>query len=321
LKLRVVFAGTPVFALPALQTLLNSHDVVGVLTQPDRPAGRGRVLTASPIKIEALAHSLPLLQPQSLRSNADLAHQVINQIHSWQPDVMVVVAYGLMLPQALLDLPRFGCLNIHASLLPRWRGAAPIQRAILAGDARTGVSIMRMEAGLDTGPVFRRADIAIGSRTTAGELHDQLAALGAQQISMALDDCIGARAAAVAQPSDGVTHAAKLSKAEAPIDWTQDAARIDRQIRAFNPWPVAETLLRGEAIRILRSSLADAERERSASVRPGTANGLRGDALEIACGRGTIHIHEMQRSGRKPVSACDFMNAEQLRPGQSLVFA
>jgi methionyl-tRNA formyltransferase len=319
LKLRVVFAGTPVFALPALRALLSTHEVMGVLTQPDRPAGRGRTLTASPIKSEALAHALPVLQPLGLRGED--SSSAFAQIQSWQPDVMVVVAYGLRLPQTLLDLPRFGCLNIHASLLPRWRGAAPIQRAILAGDAKTGISIMRMEAGLDTGPVLRRAEMLIGTRTVAGELHDQLAALGAQQIVSALEGCIAGGATAIEQPREGVTHAAKLSKAEAPIDWTQDAARIDRQIRAFNPWPVAETRLRGEALKLLRSSLADAEIEPSSSVQPGTANGLQGDALEIACGRGTIHVHELQRSGRKPVSARDFMNAEQLQAGQSLVFA
>jgi methionyl-tRNA formyltransferase len=319
LKLRVVFAGTPVFALPALRALLAAHQVVGVLTQPDRPAGRGRALAASPVKTEALLNHVPVLQPLRLRGDPNAMAQTIEQMQQWQPDVMVVVAYGLILPQAILDLPPLGCLNIHASLLPRWRGAAPIQRAVLAGDTETGVCIMRMEAGLDTGPVIRRAAIAIAAQITAGELHDQLAALGAAQIVSALDDIIAQRATAVPQPANGITYAEKLSKAQSAIDWQLPAIQIDRQIRALNPWPVAETRLRSEPLKLLRSMLTPAS-SADKPLLPGTVKGLGDGGLEVACGQGYVTVLEVQRPGRKPVSARDFMNAERATDSAPLVF-
>ncbi len=303
--LRVVFAGTPAFAVSPLKALQGHHEIVGVLTQPDRPAGRGRELRASPVKEVALAAGLPLLQPRTLRNDP----AAIDALAAWQPDIMVVVAYGLILPPAVLDLPRLGCLNIHASLLPRWRGAAPIQRAILAGDAQSGVTIMQMDAGLDTGAMLLREAIPIGAETTAGELHDELAILGARLIVDALDDCASGRARPQPQPAEGATYAAKLDKSEAQIDWTQPAAQIDRQIRAFNPWPVAETRAGGEPLKLLRSRLPGASRP-PADAPAGTVLGLQGDALEVACGDGQrLQVLTLQRAGRRPVGARDYFNA------------
>src|SRR5689334_11836317 len=243
-SLRIAFAGTPHFALPALRALLASqHRVVGVLTQPDRPAGRGRELRASPVKLLAQEAQLPIGQPATLKTPEGRAI-----LHEWSPDLLVVVAYGLILPQAVLDRPRLGCLNIHGSLLPRWRGAAPIQRAILAGDAETGVCIMQMEAGLDTGPVLIERRHPIGMHDTAGDLHDALAELGAAALLEAVEALVAGTVVMRPQPAEGVTYAAKLEKSEAAIDWTRDAAQIDRQVRAFNPWPVAETAYAGETL-------------------------------------------------------------------------
>jgi methionyl-tRNA formyltransferase len=226
MQLKVVFAGTPAFALPALTSLAANHQVVGVLTQPDRPSGRGRVLTASPVKQAALALGLPVRQPARLRGDAESLQSTLTQLDAWQPDVMVVVAYGLILPREVLDVPRLGCLNIHASLLPRWRGAAPIQRAIEAGDAETGVAIMQMDEGLDTGAVLAEARQPIGAETTAGELHDTLATLGAAELMKVLPALAAGTIRARPQASTGVTHAQKLQKSEARIDWQQDAVGI-----------------------------------------------------------------------------------------------
>jgi methionyl-tRNA formyltransferase len=319
MQLRVVFAGTPAFALPPLAALHARHHLVGVLTQPDRPAGRGRVLTASPVKQAAEGLGVPVLQPQRLRGAASEVDATLAQLRAWQPDVIVVVAYGLILPASLLQLPRLGCLNIHASLLPRWRGAAPIQRAILAGDAETGVCIMQMDEGLDTGAVLAEARLGIGPEITTAQLHDQLAQLGAAQILRALDELNEGRAQASPQSSQGVTYAEKLSKAEARVNWQHDASQIDRQIRAFNPWPVAETTLGGEAVKLLRSR-APAVDSVAGSVAPGTVAGLQGDALEVACGHGVLQVLELQRAGRKPVSAREFMNATRSAAGAALVF-
>jgi methionyl-tRNA formyltransferase len=247
--LRIAFAGTPDFAVPALEALLGStHTVVGVLTQPDRPKGRGRQIAASPVKARALAHGIPVSQPQTLKDEAGRAELV-----AWRPDALVVVAYGLILPRAVLTLPRLGCLNIHASLLPRWRGAAPIQRAILAGDTRTGVTIMLMDPGLDTGPMLLNEEVPIGPMDTGGSLHDRLAAVGASAVLEALDGHAQGTLSPVPQPLEGVTYAAKIDKAEAVIDWSQDALRIERQVRAFNPWPIAETRLEGEQLRVFEA--------------------------------------------------------------------
>ncbi len=319
MQLRVVFAGTPAFALPPLAALHAQHRLVGVLTQPDRPAGRGRVLTASPVKQAAQQLGVPVLQPQRLRGAVNELDATLEWLRSLQPDVIVVVAYGLILPAALLQLPRLGCLNIHASLLPRWRGAAPIQRAILAGDGETGVCIMQMDEGLDTGAVLAAARLAIGTETTSAQLQDQLAELGAAQILRALEDLNEGCARASLQPSQGVTYAEKLAKAEARVNWDHDAAQIDRQIRAFNPWPVAETTLGGEAVKLLRSRVPVQASARSVAT-PGTVAGLHDDALQVACGRGVLQVLELQRAGRKPVTAREFMNAARRADGAALVF-
>ena len=251
--LRVAFAGTPDFALPAFHALAGSrHQLVGVLTQPDRPKGRGRHLAASPVKLAALERGVPVSQPVTLKTEADRA-----ELAGWLPDVLVVVAYGLILPRAALDLPRLGCVNIHASLLPRWRGAAPIQRAILAGDAQTGVSIMRMDVGLDTGPVFLERPLSIGPEETGGSLHNRLAAAGGTAIVEVLDKLAANSAESTPQREDGLTYAAKIDKAEAVIDWRRHAAEIERKVRAFNPWPVAETRLDGEQLRIYAAKVID----------------------------------------------------------------
>jgi len=304
-SLRIAFAGTPQFALPALRALLASrHQVVGVLTQPDRPAGRGRELRAPPIKLLATEHGLPVAQPATLKTAEGRA-----ALHGWAPELMVVVAYGLILPKPVLMLPRMGCLNIHGSLLPRWRGAAPIQRAVLAGDAETGISIMQLDEGLDTGPVLLERRRPIGLHDTAGDLHDALSELGAAALLEAIDGLVTGELLPRAQPAEGVTHAAKIEKSEARIDWSVTATQIDRRIRAFNPWPVAETRLAGEGLRLLRSSVADAQAREAA---PGTVLGLADDGLRVACGEGVIAISELQRAGKRPVSARDFANAVRL---------
>jgi len=309
--MRIAFAGTPEFAVPPLAALCRAapaHGVVGVLTQPDRPAGRGRKLAQSAVKQFALAHGLPVAQPATLRDEAGRA-----PLLEWRPDLLVVVAYGLILPPAVLAIPRLGCLNVHASLLPRWRGAAPIQRALLAGDAETGVAIMKMEAGLDTGPVLRTRRVTIGPRSTSGSLHDVLAALGAAELLAALAQIEAGEARFEPQPAAGVTYAAKIDKVEARIDWREDAESIDRRVRAFDPWPVAEARLGTEPLKLLRARpLSDAEAGRGAGLVPGAVLGLRGDALQVACGRGVLAIERLQRAGRRPVDAREFANGVAL---------
>jgi methionyl-tRNA formyltransferase len=317
MSLRVAFAGTPDFAVAPLRSLASAHQVVGVLTQPDRPAGRGRGMAASPVKQTARELGLPVLQPPKLRGDATALQATLAQLSAWQPDVMVVVAYGLILPREVLHLPRLGCLNIHASLLPRWRGAAPIQRAIEAGDAETGVCIMQMDEGLDTGAVLATARLRIGAQTTAGELHDELSRLGAAQLLVALAALEAGTAHAEPQPDAGVTYAQKLAKSESPIDWHRDAIAIDRQVRAFNPWPTAETRLDGEPVKLLRSRVDAAA---PSAELPGTLLGLEADALAVACGQGVLQVLELQRAGRKPVPARDFYNALRLEPGTRAVF-
>jgi methionyl-tRNA formyltransferase len=331
--LRVAFAGTPDFALPAFHALAGSrHQLVGVLTQPDRPKGRGRQVAASPVKLAALERGVPVSQPVTLKTEADRA-----ELAAWLPDVLVVVAYGLILPRAALELPRLGCVNIHASLLPRWRGAAPIQRAILAGDAQTGVSIMRMEVGLDTGPVFLERALTIGPQETGGSLHDRLAAVGGTAIVEVLDKLATNSAQSTPQSENGVTYAAKIDKAEALIDWRRAAMDIERKVRAFNPWPIAETRLDGEQLRIYGATVIDDERggERGSGgwagseqgnsdrggggrsfggdhalggAEPGTITEIRHNSIVVACGRGSLALKELQRPGRKPVAARDLIN-------------
>jgi methionyl-tRNA formyltransferase len=304
-SLRIAFAGTPQFALPALRALVHSnHRVVGVLTQPDRPAGRGQQLRASPVKLLALDARLPLAQPASLKSPKDREALI-----QWAPDVLVVVAYGLILPPPVLALPRLGCVNIHGSLLPRWRGAAPIQRAILAGDPETGVTIMQLDAGLNTGPMLLERRRPIGSHDTAGDLHDALSELGAAALLEALDGLAAGTLKARAQPSEGVTYAPKIEKSEAPLDWSKKAFQLDAQVRAFNPWPIAETRMAGETLRVLQTRVAAADGVEAA---PGTLLGLADDGLRVACGEGVLAVRELQRAGKRPVSARDFANAVRL---------
>ncbi|MGB8693098.1 MAG: methionyl-tRNA formyltransferase [Steroidobacteraceae bacterium] len=303
--LRIVFAGTPAFALPALEALVASaHQVVGVLTQPDRPAGRGRTLHASAVKERALQLGLPVAQPPRLASEEQRA-----PLREWAPELLVVVAYGLILPPAVLALPRLGCLNIHASLLPRWRGAAPIQRAILAGDAQSGVSIMQLDAGLDTGPVYAQRALPVGNGVTSAELHDALAHIGASLLLEVISDLELGRARLRAQPASGVSYAAKLDKSEALIDWNQPAARIAAQVCACNPWPVAETTLNGAQLRLWRARAAEpvpAAARPGPAAAPGTVLDLRGEALLVACGSGVLEVTELQSAGRRRLGARDF---------------
>ena len=312
--MRIVFAGTPEFAVPPLAALVASrHQVVGVLTQPDRPAGRGRRVEHGAVKEFALAHGLPVAQPVTLRTAEGRA-----PLAAWGPDVMVVVAYGLILPPEALALPRFGCLNIHASLLPRWRGAAPIQRALLAGDPETGVAIMQMDAGLDPGPVLLERRVTIGPDEDSPALHARLAALGAAALLEALDGIEAGTLTPQAQSAEGATYAAKLDKSEARIDWREDAAAIARRVRALRPWPVAETLLHGEQVRLHRArALPDAAAPAAGaapSAAPGALLGLEDDMLVVACGRGRLGILELQRAGRRSMTAREFANG--LRAGE-----
>jgi len=302
--LRIVFAGTPEFAVPSLRACAERGEVVAVYTQPDRPSGRGRQLQASPVKQAALELGLPVHQPLNFKSDEALA-----VLRSHQADLMVVVAYGLILPQAVLDTPRLGCWNVHASLLPRWRGAAPIQRAIEAGDARTGVCLMQMEKGLDTGPVLLRLATDIRPHDNAGSLHDRLSLLGAEVLSDGLKLArAGFSLQAEAQPEDGVTYARKIEKAEAMLDFAQPAATLADKVRAFNPWPVAELSLLGERVRIHKAqALPD-----GSGQTPGSLLAAGKDGIDIACGQGVLRLLTLQRDGGRPLSAADYLNARPL---------
>jgi len=308
-RLRVAFAGTPQFAVPALEALLASpHAVVGVLTQPDRPKGRGRQLTPGPVKQVALTHALTVAEPTTLAGPAGVA-----ALAALAADVLVVVAYGQILPREVLRLPRLGCINIHASLLPRWRGAAPIQRAILAGDATTGVTIMQMDEGLDTGAVLAEQAVPIGARDTSASLHEVLARVGARALLEVLEGLAAQRLQARAQPEVGVSYAHKIAKAEAHINWNDAAALISRQVRAFTPWPVAETVFDGEPLRIHGAYAPPVDAVPATKVTPGEWLGL-GPAsaaqyLRVACGRGELYVTQVQRAGRKVVAAREFVNA------------
>jgi methionyl-tRNA formyltransferase len=308
-SLRLAVAGTPDFAVPALDALARSaHTLHAVFTQPDRPAGRGQRLHLSPVKKRALELGIAVHQPASFKTSA--AHEALRVLRL---DALVVVAYGLILPPAALAIPRLGCFNIHASLLPRWRGAAPIQRALLAGDAATGVTIMRMEAGLDTGPTLAMREIDIEPLDTAGSLHDRLAVLGGELICQTLDALALGRATELPQPQIGATYAEKISKSEAVIDWQDDAVHVLRKIRAFNPWPVAETRLQGVQLRVWEAepgvSSPAPPRQRAA---PGTVLSANPSGIVVACGRGQVRIVRLQLAGRKPLAARDFIKARPL---------
>jgi methionyl-tRNA formyltransferase len=310
--LRVAFAGTPEFALPALAALCAQHEVVGVLTQPDRPQGRGRKVKASPVKAAALARGLPLAQPRTLQCEAARA-----VLQGWAPEALIVVAYGLLLPREILALPHYGCLNIHASLLPRWRGAAPIQRAILAGDSETGVTILQMDQGLDTGAILRRCVLSLSATDTGGSLHDALARLGATALLETLAAVAVGSLTPVPQPRDGVTYAPKIEKAEARIDWSHDAAAIERQVRALNPWPVAETTLDGEQLRIYGAYPTEERalnvlRNVSKSSENGAIVAVQDGTVLVRCGHGLLALTQVQQPGRNRVSARDFSHSHQL---------
>jgi methionyl-tRNA formyltransferase len=295
--LRVVFAGTPAFASPALEALARTHQVALVLTQPDRPAGRGLKLASSHVAATAIRLGLPLAKPDSLRSDAALA-----QLRTAAPDVIVVAAYGLMLPQAALDIPALGSLNIHASLLPRWRGAAPIHRALLAGDATTGISIMRMEAGLDTGPVLLEKAVPIDARDTTGSLTEKLAQMGAEAVVEALARIDSLTP--VAQDPTRVTYASKVSKAEARVDWSLPAEEIARRVRAFNPAPGADGEVGGTPLKVWEAEALD-----TASLAPGVVSESPGE-LVVGCGRGALRLLVVQRPGGRRMSAREFLQGK-----------
>lgn len=303
--MKIVFAGTPDFAGTVLDALIKAgHEIVLVLSQPDRPAGRGMKLQASPVKELALTHGLSVYQPEKLRTP-----------ESWQPiqaldaDVMVVVAYGLILPQAVLDIPRLGCLNVHASLLPRWRGAAPIHRAIEAGDTQTGVCIMQMDAGLDTGPVLREVVVEIDPCETTGTLHDKLAQAGAQALCEVLS---GPFPAAKTQDKNGLSYAHKISKSEAALDWSRTAIELDRQIRAFNPFPGTSFISKTGAIKVWKATpISDVGN----SDRPGKILAISPEGLVIACGQGALALHEVQPQGSRRMSISDFLAGHHLQIG------
>jgi methionyl-tRNA formyltransferase len=306
--MKIVFAGTPEFAAPALAALCEAgHDVALVLTQPDRPSGRGLKTAPSAVKQAALARRLQVEQPATLKDP-----RIAGVLAEAAPDVMVVAAYGLLLPQAILDLPRRGCVNIHASLLPRWRGAAPIQRALLAGDACTGISIMQMDAGLDTGPVLLKEAIAIAPQDTAGTLHDRLAALGARLIVQAFER----EYVAVPQNEAEATYAAKVGRDEARIEWNEHAATIERKVRAFNPVPGAWTTLRGATLKVWGAGIG---RTGSGTDQPGNVTDTSGGVITVAAGSGTtLTLLEVQRAGGRRLASAVFLSGMPLTRGERL---
>ncbi len=311
IPLRVVFAGTPAFAAGHLTELLASqHEVIAIYTQPDRPAGRGKLLTASPVKAVAQEHAIPVFQPVSLRSREEEA-----ALQALKPDVMVVVAYGLLLPRNILDVPALGCINVHASLLPRWRGAAPIHRAIEAGDRETGVTIMRMDEGLDTGAMLKIAKTPITSSHTTGALTDELETLGAQTLISTLDALPALLDQAVDQPEAGITYAHKISKAETIIDWSQSTASITQKIRALNPAPGGFTLLDGQRIKLWEASAVSYHVGTTSA--PGTIISLNREGLIVSTGDGLLSITRLQLPNKKPLSIAEIVNGnpEPLSPG------
>lgn len=306
--MRIIFAGTPDFAAETLKALLSTeHEICAVYTQPDRPSGRGRKLTASPVKQLALEHNIVVEQPLNFKT--DDAKQTLAKYHA---DLMIVVAYGLLLPQTVLDTPKLGCINIHASLLPRWRGAAPIQRAILAGDTKTGVCIMQMEAGLDTGPVISSTECPIHESDTAQTLHDRLAILGAETLLSTLQDIEKLQQHTTPQDNTLSCYADKLNKQEAIIDWQQSATQIARQIHAFNPWPVAQSSWHGDTFRIWNAS----SHQHNHSSLAGEIIDVDKKGIDVACGEGVLRLTHVQIPGKRAMPVADFLNANVIQVGE-----
>ena len=313
--MRVVFAGTPEFSVPCLQALYehNNVEVIGVYTQPDRPAGRGKKVQQSPVKTRAIATGTPVFQPTSLRHSDQYL-----QLQALDMDLMVVTAFGMILPAQVLALPRFGCVNIHASLLPKWRGAAPIQRAIEAGDQETGVALMQMEEGLDTGPVLASKSIPITPEDTAGTLHDKLSALGGKLLGESLDG-IAARSFTPEDQDDGAaSYARKLSKSESPLNWNDSAIQLERRIRAYHPWPMTHAQLGDLTIKIHTARTGTPETHKSDAA-PGTVLGASRDGIIVATGDGCLCLERLQKPGGKPMTAGDFLNGVSILPG--MIFA
>ena len=311
-KLKLIFAGTPDFAARHLAALLSSdHEVVAVYTQPDKPAGRGQKLTASPVKDLALAHDLPVYQPASLRNEEAQA-----ELAALGADLMVVVAYGLILPKAVLDTPRLGCLNVHGSLLPRWRGAAPIQRAIWAGDAETGVTIMQMDVGLDTGAMIRKVSCTIASDETSASLYDKLAELGPQALVDTINAMAAGETAAEAQDDAQANYAEKLSKEEARIDWSMEAVAIERCIRAFNPWPISWFEVAEQTIKVWQAEVIDSDHGQPV----GTLLKADKQGIDVATGKGVLRLLTLQPPGKKAMSVPDLLNSRRdwFEPGTQL---
>ena len=302
--LKIIYAGTPEFALPALQALIDSdHQVVAVYTQPDRPAGRGRKLQFSPVKECALQHDIEVVQPQTFKNQVDIEH-----FQSYAADLMVVAAYGILLPSVILQAPRLGCVNIHGSLLPRWRGAAPIQRAILAGDQQTGITLMQIDVGLDTGDMIAKSSMSIDENTTAAELHDALKVSGAELLMDNLEAIENSATDAQSQDDSAASYAVKLSKQEALIDWTKSAQLLHREICAFNPWPVSHTTLQGVNVKVWKASVSS----QIASGSPGTVIAHNKQGVLVCCGEGVLSISEIQFAGKKRGTAEQLLNSRNL---------
>ncbi|MER2519253.1 MAG: methionyl-tRNA formyltransferase [Bdellovibrionales bacterium] len=305
-SLRLAFMGTPDFAVPALRALAQAgHRVAAVYCQPPKPAGRGQQARKSPVQLEAEAMGVEVRTPKTLRDAEEQA-----RFKALDLDVAVVAAYGLILPQAVLDAPKLGCLNIHGSLLPRWRGAAPIQRAMLVGDAETGITIMQMEAGLDTGPMLMRGSLPITDQTTAQTLHDAMAEMGAEMIAQALEGVAAGTLKAVPQPEEGVTYAAKLTREDGAIDWSRPAADIARQARALTPWPGTFFMLRGEPVKILTAEAVEGS---------GVAGTLLDERFTVACGQGALRLLSVQRAGKAATEGAAFLRGARIGVGETLV--
>ncbi|MBA2652739.1 MAG: methionyl-tRNA formyltransferase [Tatlockia sp.] len=309
--MRIIFAGTPEFALPCLDALIASHQLIALYTQPDRPAGRGRKLQFSPVKNWALAHQLAVYQPENFKSE-----EAVAELASLKPDILVVIAYGLILPKKVLTIPALGCVNVHASLLPRWRGASPIQQAILHGDKETGLSIMRMDEGMDTGDVLAEARCPIYANDNAGSLHDRLAQLAAEPLLSTLDALAKGQAKSKQQDNSQASYASKIKKEDAAIDWHKSAVEIDQQIRAFNPWPVAYTQIGDELLRIHRATIVNS----TFSAAPGTIISLDKKGMLVATGAHALMVETLQFPGGKAMNVADWLNAGRSQLQVKLVF-